>query len=152
MGNSQNKQTVSILFLDVDGVLNCKETNGKIDDDKLILLKQIIDKTNAKIVISSSWRINKLNRLLTALNKHGMQHMDCTPYLQHYQKPEKNRVHEIESYLETAKKKYKINKWISIDDYNLVKYRQKFDGHFVNTSVFHGIRQKDVREAIKLLS
>ena len=155
MGNSQNKETISIVFVDVDGVLNCSDTNGNIDDDKLLLLKEIIDKTDANVVISSSWRntSKKLNRLTNALNKHGIEHMDCTPFLQHYKKPEKNRVNEIESYLLTAKKKYKIDKWIAIDDYNLIKYNRKlFENHFVNTSVFHGIRKKDVNQAIKLLN
>lgn len=155
MGNSQSKESISIVFLDVDGVLNCTETNGNIDDDKLELLKEIINKTNAKIVISSSWRTTtkKLKRLSQALNKYEMDYFDKTPQLQKYQKPEKNRVIEIESYLSTIKKQYKIDKWISIDDYNLIKFNNKlFEYHFVNTSPFHGLRKKDVDQAIKLLT
>ena len=152
MGNSQHKESISIVFLDEDGVLNSQDTNGQIDADKLVLLKAIIDKTEAKIVISSSWRISKLQTLSNALNKYGMEHFDCTPHLIRYRKPEQNRVLEIESYLKNIKKEYKIRTWISIDDYNLIKFNRKlFQNHLVNTSVFHGIRNKDVTQAIQLL-
>ena len=55
-------QSVSILFLDIDGVLNCSSTGYSplgvrdIDDDKLCLLKEIIDQTKAKILLISSWK------------------------------------------------------------------------------------------------
>lgn len=51
-----------ILFLDVDGVLNCAFTKEKIDgclfvmDSKIELLKEIVDRTGVKIVLSSTWR------------------------------------------------------------------------------------------------
>lgn len=52
-----------ILFLDIDGVLNSDiydrnkgETDGNIDISRLPLLKALIDETDAKIVLSSSWR------------------------------------------------------------------------------------------------
>lgn len=154
MGNSSKKATISIIFLDVDGVLNCKETNGNIDDDKLLLLKQIIDETvDTKIVISSSWRINKLNVLSQRLNEYGIKYFDITPQIQKYKKAEQNRIIEIESQLSIMRKTYDIKNWIAIDDYNLLKFNSKlFKGHFVHTSVFHGIRKKDVVEAIELLS
>lgn len=43
-----------ILFLDIDGVLNTRP--GSLDEDKLALLKGILDSTQARAVISSSWR------------------------------------------------------------------------------------------------
>lgn len=52
-----------IIFLDIDGVLNCNKSKIDktigylgIDDDKLIKLKTIIDKTGAEIVLCSSWK------------------------------------------------------------------------------------------------
>ena len=57
---------MKIIFLDIDGVLNSigwvERTKGtayedkEIDPSKVRLLKQIIDKTDAKIVLSSTWR------------------------------------------------------------------------------------------------
>ncbi len=55
---------MKILFLDIDGVLNsraydCRRNwNEKtnIDETRLPLVKEIIDKTGAKIVLISTWR------------------------------------------------------------------------------------------------
>jgi len=54
---------MKIIFLDVDGVLNCNKSKIDkstgylgIDDDKLIKLKTIVDKTGAEIVLCSSWK------------------------------------------------------------------------------------------------
>ena len=53
---------MKIIFLDIDGVLNylgcksrCQGCYG-IEDDKLELLKKIVDATNAKIVLTSTWK------------------------------------------------------------------------------------------------
>lgn len=51
---------MNIIFLDVDGELTYSDySNDKtfdIDVEKVKLLKLLCDKTNAKVVISSSWR------------------------------------------------------------------------------------------------
>ena len=60
---------MKILFLDIDGVLNAREYDRKrnwneqtdIDETRLPLVKEIIDKTGAKIVLISTWR-SHLNR------------------------------------------------------------------------------------------
>lgn len=54
---------MKVIFLDVDGVLNCQKTEAKcrgfigVDSKKVKLLKKIVDATDAKIVLSSSWKI-----------------------------------------------------------------------------------------------
>ena len=149
------KESISIIFLDVDGVLNTQETNGTIDEEKVLMLKQIIDKSGAKIVISSSWRMKSTqsDTLSNVLQQYGLQWIGTTPVLQKYRKPERNRALEIESYLSEIRKQYKIEKWISLDDYNLLKFKRNlFDGHFVNTNVFRGLTAQDVQRAVELLS
>ena len=54
---------MKVIFLDFDGVLNNERyvcSRGHygviIDPSRMELLKKIIDKTNAKIVLSTSWR------------------------------------------------------------------------------------------------
>lgn len=51
---------MNIIFLDVDGELTYSEYSNDqtfdIDIEKVKLLKLLCDKTNAKVVISSSWR------------------------------------------------------------------------------------------------
>ena len=46
-----------VIFLDIDGVLNSWASFYKITTEKLQLLNDLIEQTDAKIVISSSWRI-----------------------------------------------------------------------------------------------
>ncbi len=52
---------MKLLFLDVDGVLNCHEWDneigcGAIHQDKMQRLNVILKKTDAKVVVSSAWR------------------------------------------------------------------------------------------------
>ncbi len=53
---------MKVIFLEVDGVLNtpssparCGEYVG-IDDDKVVRLKRIVERTKAKIVLISAWK------------------------------------------------------------------------------------------------
>ena len=64
---------MKILFLDVDGVLNCRTTpvtdGWPLDPHKVLLLHRILEKTGAQVVLSSSWRhsdegIDVVNRAL----------------------------------------------------------------------------------------
>ena len=68
-------EEIKVIFLDVDGVLNCETTEDVIwrdkskgglrgiDDAKVELLKKIVDATSAMIVVSSTWRINKVKSI-----------------------------------------------------------------------------------------
>src|SRR5258707_9628164 len=61
---------MKIIFLDMDGVLNCYDTTDRIvfppwnqtflglDNDKVQLLSKLVQETGAKVIISSSWREN----------------------------------------------------------------------------------------------
>lgn len=73
-----------ILFLDIDGVLNAfdflyfnpENTDyHKLDINKLNLLKAIVDNTNCKIVISSTWRKDSefinIENIKAYFNKYG---------------------------------------------------------------------------------
>ena len=71
----QTKKEVKVIFLDVDGVLNCKTTEDRlwrekgkdgikgIDDEKVEILARIIKETGAVIVVSSTWRLNKVKNV-----------------------------------------------------------------------------------------
>ena len=52
---------MKILFLDIDGVVNCKETFTKgvqhmLDDDCAERVRRIVRETGCLVVLSSSWR------------------------------------------------------------------------------------------------
>ena len=83
---------MKVVFLDVDGVLNTSKTfervyklfknTGKkeleIDSFRLDYLKQIIDETDSKIVLSSTWRrfFQKVDNKIIPRNEKGKQFFD----------------------------------------------------------------------------
>lgn len=86
-----------IVFLDIDGVLNCSETKETVDgyigiDHNLVKnLKELVDETNAIIVLTSTWKKrwfknpqlkrfqdNFANALELALSQYGLQVFDKT--------------------------------------------------------------------------
>lgn len=46
---------MKVIFLDIDGVLNTN-SDREISNDKLKLLSELVSKTGADVVLSSSWR------------------------------------------------------------------------------------------------
>lgn len=46
---------MKVIFLDIDGVLNTN-SNKEISNEKLKLLSELVSKTGAEVVLSSSWR------------------------------------------------------------------------------------------------
>ncbi len=161
---------MNIIFLDIDGVLNTsdsfkeeyyksKELNRiriyPIDEDRLSYLVEIVKLTNAKIVLTSSNRVNfiKINNKLIPLNntgkdiinifsKHDLSIYDITPY-------DNNRVrgNEIKMWLENNKNidNYilKLNKCydkiinnlnLNKDTYNYLLLCKK---DIINNIVFH---------------
>lgn len=82
---------MNIIFLDVDGVLTYNnyqnEETADIDIEKVKLLKQICDKTNSKVVISSSWRGSETYTpyfyytLVDILKRNGIEVLGDVPYI-----------------------------------------------------------------------
>ena len=86
--------TEKVIFLDVDGVLNDDYTPSRtktrcifVDEAKILLLKQIVEATQAKIVLSSTWRYDRnvpqfngdFLELKDALAAHGLEFYSYTP-------------------------------------------------------------------------
>ena len=66
-----------VIFLDVDGVLNSDRTlyeDISLEDDLILNLKELVDKTKAKIILSSSWRLSTeaVATLMDKLDKFGL--------------------------------------------------------------------------------
>lgn len=76
-----------VIFLDVDGVLNCQSTVERfqgvigIEPARVKLLRRIVDATGAKIVLSSTWRSTEshLTEVKRALYQEGLAIFDVTP-------------------------------------------------------------------------
>jgi len=73
----------SVLFLDVDGVLNtCGKSSQGLESDKVILLERIVREANPLIVVSSTWRTipRYMDRLHLLFHKIGARFGGVTPY------------------------------------------------------------------------
>ena len=158
---------VKVLFLDVDGVLNCHSTKdicGKyigIDDRKVSLLKEIIDSTGAIIVLVSTWKECWTNEprfkpnqdeLATYLDEklalQGLVVVDKTIDGNSYR-----RGKGILRYLELQKEKgIDINKYVILDDEMFDYLETKMTRHLIQTSFYqNGLEKKHVRKAIEKL-
>lgn len=160
---------MKVIFLDVDGVLNSmdwfEKTKGakgyrEINPQKVEFLKEIVEKTNAKIVLSSTWRgLAKseteeehpmYSYLVDTLRKYGMEIYKHTPYIG------QNRPKEIKSWLEknTAEG---IESFVSLDDdFSEEDYKEYgIQSFLVKTSFYEkegGLRQEHVERAIEILN
>ena len=157
---------MKLVFLDWDGVLNSRTffnaqanraTDAKIllfDYDEMLdtkavaLINQLIDKTEAKVVISSSWRINhSLEELNEILKKFGatFEAIDITPRL-----PEERGI-EIQTYLDYVKSKGDIvDSFIVIDDDSDMAHFRNTD-QFIKTTFEYGFTEWHLEQAIKVL-
>ena len=159
--------SIKILFLDVDGVLNChatKDTCGKyigIDDKKVCLLKEIIDATGAIIVLVSTWKECWTNEprfkpsqdeLATYLDeklaKQGLIAADKTIDGNSYR-----RGKGILRYIELQKEKgIDIDKFVILDDEMFDYLETKMTKHLIQTSFYqNGLERKHVRKVIEKL-
>ena len=74
---------MKVIFLDIDGVLNCKKTPNPrkfpyiVDKRLLARLRRLLDRTGAKVVLSSSWRTDPVG--LFAAKYWGIPFMDVCP-------------------------------------------------------------------------
>src|SRR5260370_34823589 len=89
---------MKIIFLDIDGVLNCDNTPNPrkfpyiIDKKLLARLKKLLDRTGAKVVLSSSWRCDPTG--LFAPKHWGVPFIDVCP-----DKPQSPRPHAMLGWL-----------------------------------------------------
>jgi HAD domain in Swiss Army Knife RNA repair proteins len=103
---------MKIIFLDIDGVRNCKATPNPRDfpyivDRKLLLrLKRLLSKSKAKIVISSTWRYDPIG--IFAVKYWRIPFIDVTPDM-----PRRPRRDEILTWL---KKHPDVTRFAVIDD------------------------------------
>ncbi len=186
---------MTIIFLDIDGVLNgytywntlgwniiTKFNNKKlrnwyrnitdpcgIHERKMIRLAKIVQKTGAKIVLSSSWRIglwktpyeemyHDQKKFVDLCNKYNIEVIDITPTVL-YGKRDK----EILAWL--SKHEEDVESFIILDDENTILGVFSDDERFIQTSCVPkgvlitgkscentGLKNRHVRQAIRILN
>lgn len=148
---------MNIIFLDVDGVLNSDEfrterymilkravrTEEFFDPFCLKCLKEIVEATDAKIVITSSMMVNDMKLLRSKLGEFGIEILDKT---KHYGD---RRGAQIREWLSEHND---VENYIILDD-DYFKDYPGLDEHIVKTSFFlgRGLNQTHVVQAIRLL-
>lgn len=140
---------MKVIFLDIDGVMNTSDSwslplNQQILDEKVMLLKQIVDKTDAKIAISSSWR--SFNRHMDVVNekfsKYDLYVYSITPRLG----GNNQRGDEIRRWLENNPK---FDSFVILDDDS--DMREYTKTHLIKTDYNIGLTQEQVDKAISIL-
>ena len=103
---------MKVIFLDIDGVLNCKNTPNPrkfpyIVDPKLLKrFKRLLQCTGAKVVLSSTWRYDPAG--LFSAKHWGIPFIDVIPDM-----PKRPRRDEVLAWLKTHPK---VKRFVVIDD------------------------------------
>ncbi len=150
----KTEQKISILFLDIDGVIRIDGTwvNANIN-----ALNEILDLTGAQIVLSSDWRkrysLIEMNKIFESLSiKHKI--IGFTPIINSVGQPvedyfEATRAKEIEMY---RSKHGIVDNYAIVDDIDV--YNNEFvpstttDKNFVLTMFYTGIYSPDVKKKL----
>lgn len=158
---------MKVIFLDIDGVVNftysrsrCQGYTG-IDDDKLERLKQIVDATESKIVLSSTWRLgyNKDGHHLKAFGdylkkkfkKHQLEVYDVTPDF------DKHGWLRGEEILDWLVRHPDVDRYLILDDeeYDFYQIGHEITDFWIQTDYYSrqgGLQQEHVEQAIKILN
>ena len=148
------KKPTNILFLDVDGVLVNRKSlmrhsgiDAKGDPDCVAALNRIIAETDARVVVSSCWRIGTtLPWLRETLRSWGVRAkvIGKTPDFK-FTTP---RGHEIEAWLAEFSKGREVGRIVILDDDADMDGLSKF---LVQTEFEPGLTDDDAGQAIKIL-
>lgn len=146
------KASVRCIMLDVDGCLNnlpylrtLNDWHGDdaVDPKNVTCLNHLIALTDAKVVISSTWRKFKtlldLRRILTAQGFYG-DIIDHTPVL------DRERGEEIQTWLDTTP--YNVESFVILDDDDDMG---DLAPYLVRTSFQTGLTMENVQQAAKIL-
>ena len=146
----------AVLFLDIDGVLNCLSTWSqprvgahRLDPERIALLNEIVRRTGCLIVASSTWRHGDFagpKSLPSILREYGLQAQFCpewrTPDLGH----EHSRGEEIARWLS----RNPVGLYAIVDDDDDMLPEQM--PRFVRTSFERGLTREHADRLIAILS
>lgn len=148
-------KSVKIIFLDVDGVLNCEKTTRTTKSGTLFVgsghlkrLRDIIKATGAKVVLSSDWRYGRdepesngdFLELQRELRRYGIEIFDYTPVTCFY-----SRGGEISIWLSRHPE---VSDYVILDDLTDMGPHMS---RLVQTSVKRGLGKEEVKQAINIL-
>lgn len=155
---------MKVIFLDIDGVLNNYQTMALtpdgytgINNGLLKRLSTIVKETNARIVLSSTWKSewDKNETLCTNDGKYMVNKFRQLGLLIF------DKIEDVDgslcmrgaSIMKYLKSRNDIEDWVVIDDdeFDFDKYPEIMD-RFVHTDNLQGLLEKDVEKAINILT
>ena len=155
---------MKVIFLDIDGVVNCSTTKERIhgligvEQQKIALVKQIVHATGAKLVLSSTWRsgwfyedtsthntdVEEWYYLRDEFHKQGLEFLDHTPLHK-----DRHRGREIQEWLDNCNEE--VETYVVIDD-DMWDIRELHKHHMVKTSYGYGLLPIGAEMAIQILN
>ena len=161
---------MKIIFLDIDGVLNHNAFYVKrheelkkgikkeypyseIDPTSVINLNSLISETDAKVVISSTWRHSGLEYCKDVLEHHGFKGdiIDITPNLRSENCLRGNEILKwVKDNESIVGKYYNFTEYVILDDDSDMLYWQR--NNFLRIDNFVGLTMGDVFQAKKILN
>lgn len=160
-----------LIFLDIDGVLALPRTGWNLSVSKQALLRILIEKTDAEIVLSSSWRHSTVEDTRQYMTENGFKFSDkivgVTIRAYHYI-DRSSKIHlsiprgvEIKQWIDAnihsdngknfIRKKLGVDyTYVILDDDKDMLLEQK--DFFINTDSYLGMTVSDIKKAIKILN
>ena len=151
------------IFLDIDGVCNCSTTTKRlqsaseftfVDTRKVLRLRDIVERTGAKLVLSSTWRFGADPKAFY-LEREALRELvaefrrlrcplwfDVTPYL-----PRAKRWQEINAWLILHPE---VEDYIILDDWGEDEFRPMMD-RLVKCDARFGLTKERAELAIQML-
>ena len=149
-------QNQKILFLEIDGVLISEEcsknklssekTHSKFDPLSVSLIKSLIEEFSLKIVISSSWRYEAIDRLIKELKRNELLEYLYYDWFTPVIYPA-HRGMEIKQWLDVHPE---VNEYVIIDDDENILDGQK--ENFVKTDLAYGMITENYNRVRTILS
>ena len=147
---------MKVIFLDIDFVLNTVFSERQIycytfvDTRKVLRLRDIVERTGAQIVLSSTWRLidTPMDKICYDMLKAEFERVrcpvwvDCTPYF-----PGRKRQVEIYCWLQQHPE---VENFVILDD--LEEELRWFKDYLILTNKFDGLNKERAELAIKMLN
>ena len=160
-----------IIFLDIDGVLNSAFWNEQhrkeisdgtlIDQEKTKLLAQLVEKTNAQIILHSGWRFcfdcdgrplrPEAEKLVRSLADAGLEISGMTPDLttEEIRRTKKFSRVKADEILLWLKMHQEVKGWVVLDD--LALHKEAVTRHQVKPDHEIGLTAENIREAERII-
>lgn len=143
---------MKVLFLDVDGVMNCRTTPYNpvtgldLDPYMVLLVHRIIEATGCEVVLSSTWRLFDESREKV---RKSVKFFDVTPDLRG-----KPRGEEVQAWLDDYSKKFGGSTETEVTRYAILDDDRDFlDGQPLFKTMFeYGLTDEIAKQVIEYLN